>query len=690
LADAARRLVGLDSLRADTRFGKLDGRGMSVVIIDTGLDVDHPFFGADRDGNGVADRILYQYDFADGDADAGDTSGHGTHVSSIIASQDPAYPGIAPGVGIIHLKVFSNGGRGNFGNLEKALQWVIDQSAARNIAAVNLSLGDGQNWSQAVGLYGITDELDALDRLGVITVAAAGNSFATFGGAEGLAYPAADPNVISVGAVWDADRGRQDFGNLGIDLSTAADRIAGFSQRDRDLLDGLAPGALITAAANGGGVATMRGTSMAAPFVTGAAVLAQQLATERYGARLNTAQFRELLQRSAVRLIDGDDEQTNVPATGATYHRLDLMSLADSLWIAGPPKTADANPGNAGNGNGSIGTLNGAFAYFVQLAQGQDREGIDFGIRPIPQPPPKVTASVVQGGMSQRSFVDRVEIDFSTRVNLDDLIRSGAITSAVSLVNLGITADSDPDQSVPLNANQFRYEFDATSGRSRLTWSLDAFSNATQSLPNGFYRLRLATSMITDADGQPLVGNQGSADFDITFLRLQGDADGTGRVNNDDMTMVNRALNATPASSSWNANADLDRDGRVTVRDRVLVARATGSSITPPALGSGLGVSSLDAPPEIALSWLDLNRDGIVSALDALRVINHFHQAAYPIAPTAEITDSAMDLDFDGEFDLDDAGQVLRHLADRSGTKSLAFDLALSQQPDWHPGDWLD
>jgi hypothetical protein len=389
-------------------------------------------------------------------------------------------------------------------------------------------------------------------------------------------------------------------------------------------------------------------------------------------------------------LIDGDDEQTNVPATEATYHRLDLMSLADSLWIAGPPKTADANPGNAGNGNGSIGTLNGAFAYFVQLAQGQDREGIDFGIRPIPQPPPKVTANVIQGGMSQRSFVDRVEIDFSTRVNLDDLIRSGAITSAVSLVNLGITADSDPDQSVPLNANQFRYEFDATSGRSRLTWSLDAFSNATQSLPNGFYRLRLATSMITDADGQPLVGNQGSADFDITFLRLQGDADGTGRVNADDMTMVNRALNATPASSSWNANADLDRDGRVTVRDRVLVARATGSSITPPALGSGLGVSSLDAPPEIALSWLDLNRDGIVSALDALRVINHFHQAAYPIAPTAEIADSAMDLDFDGEFDLDDAGQVLRHLADRSGTKSLAFDLALSQQPDWHPGDWLD
>jgi hypothetical protein len=157
---------------------------------------------------------------------------------------------------------------------------------------------------------------------------------------------------------------------------------------------------------------------------------------------------------------------------------------------------------NAGNGNGSIGTLNGAFAYFVQLAQGQDREGIDFGIRPIPQPPPKVTANVIQGGMSQRSFVDRVEIDFSTRVNLDDLIRSGAITSAVSLVNLGITADSDPDQSVPLNANQFRYEFDATSGRSRLTWSLDAFSNATQSLPNGSYRLRLATSMITDADVQ--------------------------------------------------------------------------------------------------------------------------------------------------------------------------------------------
>jgi len=152
------------------------------VVIDTGLCLNHPFFGPDADGDGVADRIVFQYDFADRDGRAADVSGHGSHVTSIIASQDETYPGVAPAVDIIHLKVFNDSGRGNFGYLEQALQWVIRNTDAYRIAAVNLSLGDGQNWSAPVGMYGVSDELAALDALGVITVAAAGNSYAIFDG----------------------------------------------------------------------------------------------------------------------------------------------------------------------------------------------------------------------------------------------------------------------------------------------------------------------------------------------------------------------------------------------------------------------------------------------------------------------------------------------------------------------------
>src|SRR5688572_11730775 len=74
----AAALLGLDELRAEAVTHDLDGRGLAVVVIDTGIDVNHPFFGPDGDGNGVADRIVYQWDFANKDADASDRTGHGS------------------------------------------------------------------------------------------------------------------------------------------------------------------------------------------------------------------------------------------------------------------------------------------------------------------------------------------------------------------------------------------------------------------------------------------------------------------------------------------------------------------------------------------------------------------------------------------------------------------------------------
>lgn len=380
----AAHLIGLDVLRTDSAFAGLDGHGLAVVIIDTGITPDHPFFGPDADGNGVADRIVFQYDFADNDPIALDLRGHGTHVTSVIASQDQAYPGVAPAVSIIHLKVFSDQGSGSFGYLEKALQWVIRNVETFNIVAVNLSLGDGQNWPQPVGLYGVADELRTLDSLGVITVAAAGNGYLVHGGQEGLAYPAADPHTISVGAVWDSDRGPQTFGIYGTDFATAADRIASFSQRDQDNLDALAPGAVILAASSDGTVTGLRGTSMAAAYVTGAAVLAQQVAIQEHGVRLSSDQFRDLLRSSGVMVVDGDDEQDNVPNTGHTFFRLNLPSLIGAVKdldaIVWPGGSA---PGSGQGGAVPIDLLNGWFAYTIQLDQGQHREDVNFGLRPL-------------------------------------------------------------------------------------------------------------------------------------------------------------------------------------------------------------------------------------------------------------------------------------------------------------------
>ncbi|MBY0396441.1 MAG: S8 family serine peptidase, partial [Thermoleophilia bacterium] len=200
--DNGHALMGLTQMWADPRFSRYHGAGLRTVILDTGINVSSPFFGPDNDGNGIADRIVYQYDFADRDGDASDTLGHGSNVAAAAASSDEAFGGVAADAGIIALRVFDDTGAGNFMLLERGLQWVVSNAARYNIASVNMSLGDGLFWESAVTLYNIGDELATLAAMGVIVTAAAGNGFYEGGSRFGLSYPAADPSVIAVGAVY--------------------------------------------------------------------------------------------------------------------------------------------------------------------------------------------------------------------------------------------------------------------------------------------------------------------------------------------------------------------------------------------------------------------------------------------------------------------------------------------------------
>src|SRR5262249_36458651 len=162
-----------------------------------------------------------------------DDSGHGTSVASAVASRDGTYTGVAPGASLIVLKVLDGQGNGSFANVEKALQWVAANAAAYHIASVNLSFTDRGDYATPQSLYGIGDELAARAAKGVIVVSAAGNNSFSDGGRPGVAYPAADPDVLAVGAVWDADVGGPYTWKSGAeDFSTGPDRIASFSQRD--------------------------------------------------------------------------------------------------------------------------------------------------------------------------------------------------------------------------------------------------------------------------------------------------------------------------------------------------------------------------------------------------------------------------------------------------------------------------
>ncbi len=326
-------LVDLPQFRSD--FEGIDGRGYSVVVIDSGIDLDHPAFGPDADNDGVGDRIIVHKTFVSGDTstpmtEGQDTQGHGTHVSGIIAGESN-FLGVAPGVDIIHLKVLGSGPT-DTRTLEEALLWTVANAAVFNIVAVNLSLAAG-NFSNPVADRALADEFAALEALRIITVAAAGNAHGP-STPLGVAYPAADPSVLAVGATYGAASSSRTWPTGATDIGPISiDEIAGFSQRSASLTDVFAPGVAIRGPALDGSVQLLSGTSQAAPFVTGAAVLIQQLAEERLGQRLTPAQFRELLRTTGQVIHDGDNEQglmTRIDV-GIDLHRLSVAALANAV-----------------------------------------------------------------------------------------------------------------------------------------------------------------------------------------------------------------------------------------------------------------------------------------------------------------------------------------------------------------------
>jgi subtilisin family serine protease len=187
------------------------GQGVRVLVLDTGIDKDHPSLKANfEQGRDFVGDSNTPYAFADHE-------GHGTHVSGTIAGVQDAsgFTGVAPQAKILMGRVCSEEGCSNIA-IAQGINWGIQQK----VDVISMSLGG------AMSTPAERSAVAQADKAGVTVVAAAGNDGDQCSGSScTVSYPAALPTAIAVGAV-DSTLAKASFSQYGPELAVVAPGVA--------------------------------------------------------------------------------------------------------------------------------------------------------------------------------------------------------------------------------------------------------------------------------------------------------------------------------------------------------------------------------------------------------------------------------------------------------------------------------
>lgn len=363
-----------------------------VAIIDTGVDYTHadlvdnmwrnegeiPSNGLDDDGNGYVDDV-FGYDFVNLDPDPFDDHGHGTHVAGIVGAvgnNAAGVAGVAWHVRLLPLKFLGRSGGGYVDDAVSAIEYALDKGAR----VLNASWGGGP-YSQA-----LRDAIADADAADVTFVAASGNE----GRDSDLTphYPSNFdvPNIVSVAA------------------STAGDGLADFSNYGVTTVDLAAPGVGILSTIPNGLYGYNSGTSMAAPFISGALALL----LGRFPA-MSHATARTVLFASA----DPVPALTGFVATGA---RLNVARMLEGFDAVAPGPVDDLAVATIGSNRitlrftapGDDGAVGTASRYDLRYGTAPfDPSTFPQAAPAIGIPPPVpagTTQEIVVGGLATRTL----------------------------------------------------------------------------------------------------------------------------------------------------------------------------------------------------------------------------------------------------------------------------------------------
>jgi serine protease AprX len=224
----------------------LTGLGITVCIVDSGIDDLHPDF--------AHLRLLAWRDLVNFRPDPYDDTGHGTAMAGLIVA-DGSFRGVAPRVSLIVVKAINIGGNGSPQNVADGIRFCVDPFGNGQAGAdiISLSLGSNSNNFFDITVY---DAVVWATSRGVFVVVAAGNA----GLANGDVSAAAQvPLAIAVGAV-DSRGVRAPFSSIGSSLNRTSPNLKP---------EIVAPGVQLVSTAPGAHYITVSGTSPATALAAG-------------------------------------------------------------------------------------------------------------------------------------------------------------------------------------------------------------------------------------------------------------------------------------------------------------------------------------------------------------------------------------------------------------------------------------
>lgn len=276
VADSANEIpYGVQLMKAPDIWDKAErGKGVVIAILDTGIDTTHP---------DLKDRIIGGRNFtSEGDKnDITDRNGHGTHVAGTIAASEngSGVVGVAPEASLLIGKVLNAKGSGDYDGITAAIKWATKWKGenGERVRIISMSLGGTMKDVRQHKAI-----LEACAK-GILVVVASGNEGDADEDTLEYGYPALFNECITVAA---CDEGK---------------KLASFSNNSRQV-DVIAAGVNVLSTYPTGQYATLSGTSMATPHVSGALALVINMGEKYFGRELTESELYALLAQTCCSL----------------------------------------------------------------------------------------------------------------------------------------------------------------------------------------------------------------------------------------------------------------------------------------------------------------------------------------------------------------------------------------------------